>query len=72
MEDRKMLKGLIIFEDGSVQQVGELINFKPIITTLEKLLPQLQQQWDEYLVAQLTPEQLERAKKRLYTVEGQE
>lgn len=39
-----MIKGIIIFEHGGMQPIGELNSLQGIINTIEKILPELKKQ----------------------------
>lgn len=55
-----MIKGIIFFEQGEVQVVGEINSFQGIINTMQKVLPELIKAEKERVVNDLDEEQLEK------------
>jgi len=39
-----MIKGIILFEQGGVQQIGDLTSLHNIIATIRQILPELEKQ----------------------------
>lgn len=54
-----MIKGLLIFEDGSVQQIGELSTATNIIAAMQQILPELMKQEQERILRLLDTDTLE-------------
>lgn len=55
-----MLRGLIFFEQGGVQQVGELTTLESIIQTIRLVLPDLETKQRERVLASLSDEDLKK------------
>lgn len=54
-----MLKGVIIFEQGGMQQIGELSSLQGIINTIEEALPMLKQQEAKRVLDAMSDEELQ-------------
>ncbi len=39
-----MIKGILIFENGTIQQIGELTTLNSIIVAIKQILPELEEQ----------------------------
>lgn len=55
-----MIKGIIFFEQGGLQQIGELQSLDNIIRTIEEILPALKQKERERILSLLSKEDLEK------------
>ena len=55
-----MLKGIIIFEQGGIQLVGELNSLQGIINTIKEVLPQLEKQEADRVMNAIPDDGLER------------
>jgi len=55
-----MLKGIIIFEQGGIQLVGELNSLQGIINTIKEVLPQLEKQEADRVMNAIPDDELER------------
>ena len=55
-----MIKGLILFEEGGVQQVGELFSLAGIIATMKQILPELEARETQRVFDALSNEELEK------------
>lgn len=55
-----MLKGIIIFEQGGIQLVGELNSLQGIINTIKEVLPQLEAQEAQRVMQSIPDDELER------------
>lgn len=55
-----MLKGMLIFEQGGAQPIGELTNLTNIIATMEQLIPLLKEEQRKKVLADLSTEDLEK------------
>jgi len=56
-----MVNGILFFQQGGLQQIGELASLENIITTIEKVLPGLKQQELDRLLKNIPREVLEAA-----------
>lgn len=65
-----MVKGILIFETGEVQQIGDLTSLQNIIITIEQLLPQLKKQERDRVLELWSPEELERAATEIKNARG--
>lgn len=54
-----MLRGILLFEEGGFQQIGEIRNVSSIIGTIDALLPKLRSEEKKLLLASFSPEELE-------------
>lgn len=64
-----ILAGIIIHADGTVQQIGDIQTWMPIINSMREILPELERQELQHMVTVLTDEQKEAIKHMLYNVE---
>jgi len=55
-----MIKGVIIFEQGGMQQIGELSSVQGIINTMKEALPILEQQEAKRILDQISDEELKK------------
>lgn len=55
-----MIKGIIFFEQGGLQVIGELNSLAGVIATLKDVLPQLEQQEAQRVIQQLSDAELEK------------
>lgn len=53
-----MIRGLLIFEQGGVQQIGELSSVQGIINTIKQILPELEAQEAKRVIEQISDEDL--------------
>ncbi len=53
-----MIKGIIFFEDGTLQLVGELRSLSSIIQTMKEAIPSLEKQEAQRVLNSLTDEQI--------------
>lgn len=53
-----MFKGIIIFESGGVQQIGEITTLQGIINTIKQILPELEKQERDRVFSTLSTEEL--------------
>lgn len=54
-----MIKGLLIFEQGGVQQIGEFSSLAGIISTMKQLLPELEAQEAKRVLDAMSDEELQ-------------
>ena len=55
-----MLKGIIMFEQGGIQLIGELNSLQGIINTMKEVLPQLEKQEAQRVLKEVSDTELER------------
>lgn len=55
-----MIKGILFFEDGNVQIIGDLSTARHIIASINTVLPQLQEQEKKALLDNISAEDLEK------------
>lgn len=55
-----MINGIMIFDNGMVQQIGELQTLETIITTMQVILPELIKKEQERKAALLSDEDIEK------------
>lgn len=53
-----MVKGILLFEQGGAQVIGEISSFSAILATIESIVPQMQEQEKARLLNQLSDEDL--------------
>lgn len=53
-----MIKGILIFEQGGMQQIGELSSLQGIINTIKQALPELEAQEAKRVIEQISDEDL--------------
>lgn len=53
-----MINGIIIFEQGGIQQLGELHSLQGVIDTIKKILPDLEAQEANRILEQISDEDL--------------
>lgn len=53
-----MLKGIIIFESGEIQQVGDLVTLANIIQSMKQALPELEKKQREHIFNTLSTEEI--------------
>lgn len=53
-----MIKGIIFFEQGGVQVIGEVSSFAGILATIDSVVPQMQEQEKARVVSRLSDEEL--------------
>jgi hypothetical protein len=55
-----MVKGVLLFEQGGAQIIGEIATFSEILATIETIVPQMQEQEKSRLLSRLSNEELKR------------
>lgn len=55
-----MIKGVLIFEQGGMQQIGELSSVQGIINTMKQALPVLEEQEANRILDSLSDEELQK------------
>ena len=53
-----MLKGIIFFEQGGLQLIGELNSLAGIITTIKQILPELEKQERDRIFSTMSVEEI--------------
>lgn len=53
-----MIKGIIFFEHGGIQLIGELNSLQGIINTIKQILPDLEKQERDRIFSTMTTEQI--------------
>lgn len=53
-----MIKGILIFEQGGMQVIGELHSLQGIINTIEQLLPDLKKQERDRIFSTMSTEEI--------------
>jgi len=56
-----MVNGILIFDNGEIQQIGTLTSLQGIINALDTLLPQIKKQERDRILSLWSPEELEKA-----------
>lgn len=54
-----MLQGIIIFESGEAQLIGQIQNYDPILTSMRQLINQLEDAQRRNMLARYSEEQLQ-------------
>ncbi len=67
-----MIRGLLFFEQGSVQQIGELSSLDLIIKTIKQVLPELEQQQRKILFDSLSTEEMAAVIKERQALENED
>lgn len=55
-----MIKGIIIFESGGMQQIGELSSVQGIINTMKQILPELEAAEAKRVLDNISDDELKR------------
>lgn len=54
-----MIKGIMLFESGGAQQIGELTSLSNIIATIQQILPELEEKESQRVFDSISDEQLQ-------------